>query len=176
MRILAAKILVPQIIVRVELDQRNGAVLFCNGAQNRQTDRVIAPYANAPHTSSQKRSDSLLDTKKRVLDGKRIHGEIPKVRDAKLGEGIHLQNRVPRPDDRGLRANMTRPKARAGPISCASIEGNADESDLELLVLGDVRQAHEGGYAGETGMAQSVERLGMRQTKGAAGFKHGEAS
>jgi hypothetical protein len=25
-------------------------------------------------------------------------------------------------------------------------------------------------------MAQSVERLGMRQTKGAAGFKHGEAS
>ena len=33
-RILAAEILVPQIIVGVELDQRNGAVFFCDGTKD----------------------------------------------------------------------------------------------------------------------------------------------
>jgi hypothetical protein len=141
---------------------------------------VIASHANATHTSLQKRSDSLLDTEKRVLDGKRIHGEIPEVSDAMLGERIYPQNRVPRTDDRGLHAYMTRPKARARSIGCAAVERYADESDLKLLGLRDVRQTHEGGYARETGVGKGVERLGMGQTEVAAGlrqyFAHGEAS
>lgn len=141
---------------------------------------MIASYASTTHTSFEERSNSLLDAKKGVLDGERIHGEIPKVSDAKLGEGIHLQDWVPRSDDRGLHADMARPEARAGTIGCASIERDADESDLKLLGLSDVRQTHEGRYACEAGIAKSVERPRMRQPEGAAGlrqdFAHGEAS
>ena len=141
---------------------------------------MIASHANATHTSSQKRSGSLLDAEKRVLDGKRIHREISKVRDAKLGEGIHMEYRVPRPDDRGLHADMTRPEARTGAIGCAAVKRNTDESDLKLLGLGDMRQTHKCWNAREAGVAKRIKRLRMGQPKAAAGlrqdFRHGEAS
>jgi hypothetical protein len=38
-----------------------------------------------------------------------------------------------------------------------------------------VRQAHEGRDAGEASVDEGIKRLGMRQAKGAAGFRHGEA-
>jgi hypothetical protein len=75
-----------------------------------------------------------------------------------------------------LRTDISRPEARAGAIGGAAIEGHANESDLEFFGLGDVRQAHEGRDAGEASVGEGIKRLGMRQAKGAAGFRHGEAS
>src|SRR5579859_8191079 len=129
MRILAAEILVPQIVVGVELDERDGTVLFCNGAEDGQADGVIAAHANATHAGVEKRSDSLLDAEKGVFDGERIDGKVAEIGDAMLGEGIHVKDRIPRANDRGLRADISRPKARAGAIRRAAIEGDADESD-----------------------------------------------
>jgi hypothetical protein len=137
---------------------------------------VIASNANTTDTGLKKRSNSLLDTKKSVLDGKRIHREIAKIGDTVLGEWIHVQDGVPRANDGGLSADISRSEARAGAIRGAAIEGHANESDLEFCGLGDVRQAHEGRDTGEAGEGEGIKRLGMRQAKGAAGFRHGEAS
>jgi len=130
MRILAAEIFVPQIVVGVELDERNGTVLFCDGTEDGQADGMIAADANATDAGVEKRSDSLLDAEKGVLDGERIDGKIAKVGDAVLGEWIHVQDWIPRANNRGLRADISRPEARTGAIGRAAIEGDADESDL----------------------------------------------
>jgi hypothetical protein len=137
---------------------------------------VIATHANATHTRFEKRRNSLLDAQKRVLDGKRIDREIAKVSDAMLGEGIYMEDRVPRTDNRGLHTNMARTEARARTISCAPIKGDADDGYLQFLGLRDVGQSHKSRDAREAGEAKGVERLGVRQTESAAGFRHGEAS
>ena len=151
-------------------------MFFCDGAEDRQADGMIASDANATDTGLKKRSNSLLDAEKGVLDGKRIYGEIAKVCDAILLKRIYMKDGVPRTNDRGLRTDISRPEARAGAIGGAAIEGHANESDLEFCGLGDVRQAHEGRDAGEASVGEGIKRLGMRQAKGAAGFRHGEAS
>ena len=90
MRVLAAEILVPQIAVSVELDERNRSTLFCHSTEDRKADGVIASHANTTHPRLEKRSHSLFDAEKSVLDRERIHREIAKVGDAKLGERIYL--------------------------------------------------------------------------------------
>jgi len=150
-------------------------VLFCDGAEDGQADGVIAPDANTTDTGLKERGDSLLDAEKSVLDGKRIHGEIAKVCDAMLLKRIYMKDGIPRANDGGLCADISRPEARAGAIRGAAIEGHANESDLEFFGLGDVRKAHEGRDAGEASVGKGIKRLGMRQAKGAAGFRHGEA-
>ena len=112
---------------------------------------------------------------KRVFDGKRIYGEIAKVGDAILGEGIYMEDGIPRTNDGGLDADIARAETRAGAVGCPAVEGDADEGEVELGGIGNVREAHESGDAGETGVGEGVERLGMRQAEGAAGFRHGEA-
>src|ERR1700674_677332 len=151
-------------------------MLFRHGAQNRQADGMISSHAGATHTSSKQRSNSLLDSAKSVLDGKRIHREIPEVRHAILGKGIHVHRWIPRPDYRGLHANVARAEARPRAIGRATIEWHADQRNLQFFRLCDVRQTHKRGYARETGVFERVNRLGMRQLKLPAGWSHGRAS
>lgn len=150
-------------------------MFFCDGTENGEADGVIASDANTTDTNLKKRGDSLLDAEKGVLDGKRIYGEIAKVCDAILLKRIYMKDGVPRTNDRGLRTDISRAEARAWAIRGAAIEGHTDEGDLEFFGLGDVRQAHEGRDAGEASVDEGIKRLGMRQAKGAAGFRHGEA-
>jgi hypothetical protein len=175
-RILAAKVFVPEIVVGVELDEANGSVLFGNRAKNGQADGMIAADADAAHSGIEKRSNSLLDAAKRVFDGKRIDAEITEVRDAVLGEGIHLEDGIPGTNDCGLRAHVSRPETRTGAIGGAPIERHAHQCDFQLLGLGDVREAHERGDAGEARVPESVGRLRVRETERAAGLGHGKAS
>ena len=176
MRVLAAEVLVPEIVVRVELDEMHGAVLFCDSAKERKTDGVIAADTNAANTGFVKRRNSLLDAKKGVLDRKWIYGKIAEVGDAIFGKRIYTKYRIPRTNDGGLRADVARSEARAGPVGCAAVEGNTDESDFELVWIGDVGQAHESGDAGETRVRERIKRLRVGQGIGAAWFRHSEAS
>jgi hypothetical protein len=136
---------------------------------------MIASDANAAYSGLEDGSNSLFDAEKGVFDGKRIDGEIAKVGDAMLGERIHVQDGVPRANDGGLDADVAGAEARAGAIGGATVDRDADESDLELFGLRDVRETHESGDAGKAGIAESIERLRMRQAKGTSGFRHGEA-
>lgn len=117
---------------------------------------MVSAHTNTTHTGIEKRSNSLLDAEKCVLDGKRIHGKIPKIGDAELREGIHVKDGIPRADDRGLRADISWPEARAGAIRSAAIEWHANKSDLEFFGLCDVRQTHESGDTGEAGEGEGV--------------------
>jgi len=174
-RILATEILVPEIVVRVELDERNGPVFFGDSAKDGKADGVITPNANTTRSGFESRRDSLLDALKRVLDGKRIYREVAKVGDAIFREGIDAEHGIPGTDNRGLYADVAGAEARAGAVGCASIERDANQGDIQFFGLNDVREAHEGRDAGEAGEAKSVERLRMGQAKGATGFRHGEA-
>ena len=90
-RILAAEIFVPEIVVSVELDQADGpAVLFGDGAKDGKADRVIAADADGARSGVENGGDSLLDTAERVFDGKRIDGEVAEIRDAVFGKGIQV--------------------------------------------------------------------------------------
>lgn len=160
--IFAAEIFVPQVVVSVELDERDGAVLFGDGAEDGETDGVIATDADAADAGLKKGSDSLLDAGEGVFDGKRIDGEIAEVGNAIFGEGIYVEDGVPGADDGGLDADVARAEAGAGAIRCAAVKGDTDEGDLEFFGLGDVREAHEGGDASEPRILEGVERLGMR--------------
>lgn len=87
-----------------------------------------------------------------------------------------MQHGIPGADNRRLGADVARPEARTRAIRCAAIEGNADEGDIQLFGLGNVRQTHEGGNAGEAGVRKGIEGLWMWQAKGAARSCHGWAS
>lgn len=162
--------------MRVELDEMHGAVLFCDGTKERKADGVIAADTNAANTGFEKRGNSLLDAKKSVLDGKRIHGQIAKVGDAIFGKRIYVEDGIPGANDGGLHADISRSEARARPVSCAAVKGDADESDFELVWIGDVWQTHESGDTGEAGVSECIKRLRMWKRKGAAWFRHSEAS
>ena len=145
-RILAAEIFVPEIVVGVELNQVDGAaVFFRDSAKDREADGVVAAYAGGAGSGGEDRSDALLDAAEGVFDRERIYGEIAEVGDAIFFEGIEFQDRIPGTNDRGLHANVARAEARAGSIGGAAVEGHADDGDVEFFGLRDVREAHEGG-------------------------------
>src|SRR6476660_2348994 len=151
-------------------------MLFRHRAQNRQADGVISSHAGAAHTSSKQRSNSLLDSAKSVLNGKRIHREIPEVRDTVFGKGVHIQHGIPGPNNCRLNADVSWTEAWPRPVGGASVERHAYQRDLQFLGLSYVRQAHERGYACETGVLKRINRLGMRQMILPARLSHGRAS
>src|SRR6266436_1286741 len=162
--------------MRIELDQRNRSMLFAHRAQDREADGMISSYANAAHTGSEERINSLLDPAKGVLDGKRIHRKVSEVRDTVLGKGVHIQHRIPGPNDCRLNADVSWAEAWTRAVGGATVEWHAYQRDLQFLGLSDVREAHERGYARETGVLEGVNRLGMRRTILPAGLSHGRAS
>src|ERR1700682_4317754 len=113
--------------MRIELNQRNWSVLFGHGAQDREADGMISSHTNAPHTVSEKRINSLLDPAKGVLDGKRIHRKVSEVRDTKLGKGIHIQDRIPGPNNCRLNAHVSWAEAWPGAVGGAAVEGHSYE-------------------------------------------------
>src|SRR5450755_3839083 len=158
--IFAAKIFVPQIVVRVELDQIDRAALFFrNGAEDRKADAMVAAYAGSARSGGQERGEALLDAAEGVFDRKRIYGKIAEVGDAIFREGIHVQDWIPGADDRGLHSDVARAEARAGAVGSTAVERDADDGDVELFRLRDVRQAHEGWDTGKARVFKGVHRL-----------------
>jgi hypothetical protein len=172
-RIFAAEIFVPEIVVGVELNEGDGAVFFGYGAEDGETDGMVTADANTASACLENRSNSLLDALEGVFDGERVDGEIAEIGDAIFGEGIYVEDRIPRTDDCGLDADVARTEAWAGAIGGAAVERDADEGEVEFFGLRDVRKAHEGGDAGEAGVPECIERLRMGQVKDATGFGHG---
>jgi len=157
--------------VCVELNQVDrSAVFFGESAEDGEADGVITANAGGAGSAGEDRSDSLLDTTERVFDGKRIDGEIPEVGDAIFFERIEFQHGIPRANDGGLHANVARAETGAGSIGGAAVERHADDGDVELFRLRDVREAHEGGDAGEAGVLERVNGLRMREAESTGGF------
>ena len=170
-RILAAEIFVPEIVVGVELDEgHRAAVFFRDSAKNRQADGVVAAYAGGAGSGGQDRSDALLDAAEGVFNRERIYGEVAEVGDAIFFEGIQFEDRIPGTDDRGLDSDVARAEARAGSIGCAAVEGHANDGNVEFFGLRDVRETHEGGDTREARVFQGVDGLRMREAVGTSGL------
>src|SRR5215471_17056640 len=101
---------------------------------------MVSTYAKATRSGFMKRSHAVFNSMKCILDGKRIHRQIAKVRHTEFGKRIHLQHGIPRPDDCRLRADVSRTKPRPGAVRRSTIEWHTDQSYLQLLGVGDVRQ------------------------------------
>src|SRR5258707_15775860 len=98
MGILAAEVLVPQVVVRIKLNQRNRSMLLRHRAQDRQADGMITANANAACARLQKRGNAPLDAAEGVLNRKRIHRKIAEIGGAGFWEGVYFENGVSRPE------------------------------------------------------------------------------
>src|SRR5581483_7170719 len=105
------------------------------------------------------------DTPVGVLDGQGVDREVPKIRDAPFFKRIDLEYGIPGPDHRRLHTDVSGAKARPGPVGGAAIEGNADERNIELFWVADMRQPHEGRNAGKARINQRIHRLRMRRSE-----------
>src|SRR5579871_1950612 len=176
MRILATKIFVPQLIVRVELDQRDRTIFLHGSSQERQADRMISPYTQATCSSIVNQLHALLDSPECVFNGKRVHRQIAKVRNAKFRKWIHIQHRIPGPNNRRLRTDVARAESGSRSVGSSAVKWNTDNSDFQLLRVGYVRQPQKRGNTGEARIGQRVSRLRMWQTKLALVSWHGRES
>ena len=157
-----AEIASPRVAVCVELHESNRSVMLVNGAQDRKQNRVIAADAYWAGSSAQHGIELLGDALVGVFNRERVDGEVAKIPDSPLLEGVDLKDRIPGADHSRLHANVAWPEAWAGAIGCASIEWHSDQRDVEFFCSGNMGQPHEGGNAGESWINQRVHRLGMR--------------
>jgi len=170
-RILAAEIFVPEIVVGVELDQVHGAAVFVrDSAENRQADGVVAAHAGGARSRGKDRSDALLDPAEGVFNRERVYGEVAEVGDAIFFEGIQFEDGIPGSDDRGLDPDVARAKARTGSIGGAAVEGHANDGDVEFCGLRNVRETHEGGDTCEARVFEGVDGLRMWEPEGTSGL------
>src|ERR1700730_16586651 len=105
-----------------------------------------------------------------VFNRERVNGEIAKITDPPLFEGIDLQLRIPGPDHGRLHANVSRAEARTWAVGCASVEWNADQGKVEFNCSRNMWQPHKCGHAGETWIDQGIDRQGVRLCGSSFGF------
>src|SRR5262249_31028582 len=115
---------------------------------------------------------SALNPSKGILNRKWIDREIAEIGGAMLGKWIDAQNRIPRPNDCRLIAHPAWTESRARTIRCASVKRYANNRNIQLGRVGDVRQPHECRHAGEARIFQSIDRLWMRKSKRPADLGH----
>ncbi len=151
-------------------------MLLRHRAQDWQADGVISSHANAAHSGLQKGRDSPLNSAEGIFNREGIHRKIAEIGDAVPGEGIYVQLRIPRPDYRRLSANVAWAEARPWAISGSAIERHADQGNVQLFRLGNMRQAHERSNARKPGISQRVGRFGMGQLELPPGRRHRWAS
>jgi hypothetical protein len=163
-RILAAEVFVPEIVVGVKLNQVDrAAMIFGDGAQDRKADRVVAANAHRASAGYEDRRDAAFDTAEGIFDRERIDRQVAEIRDAIFLEGIELKDWIPGTNYRRLNANIARAETRAGTICRAAVEGDADDGDVEFIRIGNVGQAAERRDAGEAGVLERVGRLRVRK-------------
>ena len=75
-----------------------------------------------------------------IFNRERVDREVAEISDAPLLERIGLQHRIPGADHGGLHANISRPKARARAVGCASIERDTDQRKIQIFGTRNVWQ------------------------------------
>src|SRR2546426_12289113 len=104
---------------------------------------MITTHANAAHAHLQKRGNSPLDAAEGVLYRKRIYRKIAEIGGAVFGEGVYVQNGIPRPDGRRFSAEVARAQTRPRAKNGSTNERHAKQSKRQLLRPGNIRQQHE---------------------------------
>src|SRR5881397_1784497 len=140
---LAAEVFVPRVGMRVEVHDAERTVAARQRAQDGQRDRVVAAHAHRCRTGLHDGVDPPLDRLERPLDRDRHHVHVAAVGHAQPLERMHLQHRVPRPDERRLLAHGARAEARARAVRGAAVVRHAEQRDIQPGKIGGRGQEHE---------------------------------
>ena len=157
-RVGSAKVGVPGVEVRVEVDQRDRAVPRRGGAQQRQRDRVVpADRDQVVHGAEQGARPGL-----HLADGlpqvERVRAEVPGVGDLMPGPRRHVQSRMVGPQQLGPGPDRRRAEPRTRPVRHAGVERDARDGHRGGTDVGQPRQPREGVGPGEARDGQRVRR------------------
>src|SRR4051812_12037760 len=136
--------------------------MFVNGTKDRQKNGMIAAYADSPRSGAEDIAELFGDSLVGVFNRKRIDRKIAEVSDTPFLERVYLQHRIPGTNHRRLHAYIARTEACSRTVSRSSVEGDANQGEIEILRSRNVRQPHECRHAREAGIDQRVYRHGMR--------------
>ena len=167
MEVALVEVLVPRVAVRVELHERQRAVLLCDHAQLGQRDRVVAAEREREDARVDDRREPLLDAPVRPLGVARRDGQVAVVDDRERLAEIDAEPRVVRAEQRRRGADRLRPEARARPIRDRGVERNPVDGGVDAGELRHVREPHEGPHAGEAWVDARVDRA-IRRPRHAA--------
>jgi len=152
---------VPGVKVRVEVHHSHRAVPTSDGTQQRQRDRVVAAEGEQAPGPLGQRIGAALHLRDRLLDRKRVHGDVPGVDDLEPGERRDADSRVVRPQQsRGL-AHVGRPEAGPRSVADARVEGDAEDGHVEVRHFVEPGQSGEGGRSCEAWDQAGVDRTAL---------------
>ena len=117
--VLGAEVGVPGVEVRVEVEQRDRAVLLGDRAQQRQRDGVVAAEGHQAGAGAEQLVGRGLDRLDGLVDVERVRGDVAGVRDLGEGEGGGVLRRVVRAQQPGRLADRVAAEAGAGPVGDA---------------------------------------------------------
>ena len=151
MEVAGAVVRLPDVGVRVEVDERQRAVHGRRRAQLAQHHRVVAAQAERRHAGGVHGRQEVLDPAQRLLvvagHGRRV--AVVDHREA-LGH-VDAEERVVRSQQGRGAADRLRAEPRAGLVRDGVVGGDADHRDVHILRCLHGRQPHERAGAGEAG-------------------------
>src|SRR5215470_4792477 len=150
---------VPRVEVRVEMHERDGAVLADGGAEQRQRDGVVAADGDDRPAAVADLGRVAGDLLHRPVDRERGDGHVAGVDDLDLAERGAVQLDVMAgPQVPGGLADGHRPEPGPGTVRGAAVERRAEHGDVVVGDPVDLRNAGERAGAGEPGHLPPVHR------------------
>src|SRR5690606_15446392 len=142
--VLGAEVGVPGVQVRVEVEQRDRAVLLGDRAQQRQRDGVVAAQGHQAGAGAEQVVGGGLHGLDGLVDVERVHGDVAAVRDLGEGEGGGVLGRVVGAQQPGRLADGVAAEAGARPVGDTRVERYADHGDIGAADLVEAGQPGEG--------------------------------
>ena len=164
-RVRRAEVGVPGVEVRVEVDQRDGAVPGGGGAQQRQRDRVVAADRDQVIGGLQQAACPRLHLADGLPEIERIGGQVAGVGDLVTGPRLDVQPGMVRAQQLRPGPHRRRPEAGPGPVRHARIERDPRDGHCGGPDVGQPRQPRERVRA-------SVARHGQRVRRPNGGRAH----
>ena len=132
-----AKVGVPRVEVRVEVDERHRAVPGRSHPEEGQGDGVVATDGHEGAPVARQRPRRVLDLLEGLGNAKRGARHVARVDDLDGGKGLHVEVRVIGAHQaRGL-AHGLRPETCSRTVGGPGVKGNAEDRDVPRLHLPD---------------------------------------
>ena len=168
----AAHVVGAGVAVGVDVNHADGTGSGSDGAEDGGADGVVAADGEGGDVG---RSDGSVEGFDFLESGFQVVGAfdpaVAEVADASFFEGSGAGGVVVGAKEAGLVADFARAVASAGSVGHAAVEGDADDTDVDLGEVLGVGGAKEGGDAGVAGLGLGVVELGVVE----GGFeRHGQ--
>ncbi|MPL83906.1 hypothetical protein SDC9_29865 [bioreactor metagenome] len=148
--------------MRVDMDQRDGAVAFLDRAQDRPGQGVVAAQGQRDHAVAQHLAVMAGDDLDRFLQVEGVDRHVADIGHLQRLEGRGAGRHVVGADHPAFVADLARAEAGARAVRGADIHRDAEEAGVEPRRRGRRRQAHHRGRSPEAGHGVAAKRLVQR--------------